>query len=112
VGRHDGDNTDNPDQLDRNFNKDDEQELRSFLEIFLPKAAGKLNDGKVGLYTFTPDHDFIIDQHPDHAGVVIAAGFSGHGIKFASVIGEITTQLLTDGNTPHDISPFSLQRLL
>lgn len=110
IGRHDGDREDDPDQLDRNFKSSDEQELRRMLETYLPKAAGKLNTGRVGLYTFTPDSDFIIDQHPDLAGIVIAAGFSGHGFKFASVVGEIASQLLTGERTNHNLAPFSLKR--
>jgi N-methyl-L-tryptophan oxidase len=44
----------------------------------------------VGLYTRTADEHFIIDQHPEHPHVSIAAGFSGHSFKFTSVVGEMT----------------------
>ena len=42
--------------------------------------------------------------------VAIAAGFSGHGFKFASVIGEIMTELVVDGATRLDTSLFRLNR--
>ncbi|WP_412678086.1 FAD-dependent oxidoreductase [Bacillus swezeyi] len=56
------------------------------------------------------DEDFIIDQHPEHPRVSIAAGFSGHGFKFSSVAGEILSEMSTAGNTKHDISIFSLPK--
>jgi N-methyl-L-tryptophan oxidase len=47
------------------------------------------------MYTMTPDHHFVIDQHPEHSNVLLAAGFSGHGFKFASVIGEVLCGMST-----------------
>jgi sarcosine oxidase len=63
---------------------------------------------KVCLFTNSPDEHFIIDQLPD--SLVVAAGFSGHGYKFCSVVGEILADLCTDGSTRHDISLFRLER--
>jgi glycine/D-amino acid oxidase-like deaminating enzyme len=51
------------------------------------------------MYTMTPDQDFVIDRHPEHANVSIAAGFSGHGFKFATVIGDHLADLATDPGT-------------
>lgn len=53
------------------------------------------------LYTTTPDRDFIIGLHPDHADVVVASPCSGHGFKMAPAVGEI----LADGGTStrHDM---------
>lgn len=53
---------------------------------------------------------FILDWHPDHPGVAIAAGFSGHGYKFCSVVGAIMADLAQDGRTRHDIEFFRLKR--
>jgi sarcosine oxidase len=58
----------------------------------------------------TPDHDFIIDRLPDAPNVIVASPCSGHGFKFAPVVGEILAQLVTEGETPHDISRFRLAR--
>ena len=44
----------------------------------------------------TPDTDFILDRHPDHPGVAIGAGFSGHGFKFTPAIGEVLADLVLD----------------
>jgi len=55
------------------------------------------------MYTMTPDANFIIDIHPGHPNVVFAAGFSGHGFKFAPVVGEVLADLALTGNTRHPI---------
>jgi len=62
------------------------------------------------MYTMTPDGHFIIDFHPQHQNVVLACGFSGHGFKFAPVVGEILADLALLGRTEHDISLFALDR--
>ncbi len=89
----------------------DGQRLASFLERYMPAAAGPLRDLKTCIYTRTPDEDFILDLHPDHRRIVIASPCSGHGFKFASVIGEVLADLATTGETPHDIGRFALARL-
>ncbi len=112
VGRHDAGLAVDPDAMNRDFGgyPEDEGEVRSFLNRHMPQAAGQLKQGKVCLYTLTPDHHFIIDRHPLHPHVVIAAGFSGHGFKFSSVVGEIAAEWISSGRTSHDVSMFSLQR--
>jgi sarcosine oxidase len=62
------------------------------------------------MYTNTPDSHFIIDQHPAHANVTIACGFSGHGFKFSSVIGEVLADLALDGHSKHPIGFLCLSR--
>ena len=64
----------------------------------------------VCLYTNTPDLAFVIDVHPAVRGVAFASACSGHGFKFAPVIGEILADLVLQGRTPHDISRFQLAR--
>lgn len=112
IGRHDAGQPIDPDQLDRTFGtfSSDEGDVRSFLESYMPQAAGRLTQGKVCIYTMTPDEHFVIDRHPEHEHVVITAGFSGHGFKFASAIGEVASQLLSEGKAAHDLSMFSLCR--
>ena len=67
---------------------------------------------KVCMFTNTPDEHFIIDRHPNAQNVIIAAGFSGHGFKFCSVVGEIVADLATQGSTKFDIDLFRLDRLM
>ncbi|WP_017186336.1 N-methyl-L-tryptophan oxidase [Alkalibacillus haloalkaliphilus] len=68
------------------------------------------DEGKVCTYTNTPDGHFIIDELPDYMNIYVACGFSGHGFKFSSVVGEILTQLTLHGRTPFNIEPFRLSR--
>lgn len=74
--------------------------------------VGKVKYGKTCFYSKTPDEDFIIDSHPDYDNIIIAAGFSGHGFKFGSVIGEILSQLVVKGKSELDISLFKISRFL
>jgi sarcosine oxidase len=90
----------------------DAERLSAFLARYMPAAAGPVRDLKTCIYTRTPDADFILDRHPDHPQIVIASPCSGHGFKFAGVIGEITADLATVGETRHDISRFALSRLV
>jgi sarcosine oxidase len=62
------------------------------------------------LFTNTPDEHFIVDRHPDYPQVYVASPCSGHGFKFASVIGEIMADLVETGATRHDIGLFRLDR--
>ncbi len=92
-------------------NAADSERLAGFLGRYMPAAAGPLRDLKTCIYTRTPDEDFILDLHPDHPQIVIASPCSGHGFKFASVVGEILADLATVGATPHDIGRFGLERM-
>ena len=92
--------------------KIDETSMRGVLETCIPALArGRLVDSVSCKYTLTPDQHFVIDRHPEHQQVVIASPCSGHGFKFASVIGEILADLATDGATRHPIELFAVSRL-
>ena len=52
------------------------------------------------MYALTPDEHFVVTIHPNDERIVVAGGFSGHGFKFAPVIGEVVSSLLVDGGTP------------
>jgi len=112
VGKYYYDDNVEPEYVNKEFNAypRDEEKLREFLEAYMPKSAGKLNEGAVCMFTNTSDEDFVIDFHPKHDNVIIAAGFSGHGFKHSSAIGEILSQLAIKGESDLDISTFSAQR--
>ncbi|MFL0361636.1 N-methyl-L-tryptophan oxidase [Pseudobacillus sp. 179-B 2D1 NHS] len=112
VGRNDSEKETDPDAMSQDFGKylNDEGDLRNFLEKFLPGAAGKLIKGSSCMITKTPDKDFIIDQYPGFSHVMIAGGFSGHGFKYSSVLGEVLSEIIIHGQTIHDISMFSISR--
>jgi sarcosine oxidase len=99
-----------PDAVSREPDDDDEALLRAFARRYFPEGAGATLMLKSCLFTNSPDRHFILDLHPDHAEVAIAAGFSGHGYKFCSVVGEIMADLAEKGETRHDIGFFGLKR--
>jgi sarcosine oxidase len=100
----------NPSEIDRAVTADDEIPVRAFLKKCLPSVNGPLRRSQVCTYTLTPDRHFILDRHPEYANVTIAAGFSGHGFKFAPVVGEIMADLATTGRTAHPIDMFRIGR--
>ena len=77
---------------------------------YVPDGAGPTMALKSCLFTNSPDEHFLVDLHPQYPQVVVASPCSGHGFKFASVIGEILADLATGGQTGHDISLFRLAR--
>ena len=62
------------------------------------------------MYTMSPDEHFVLDLHPDHPQVALAAGLSGHGFKFAAGFGEILADLALDGRTGAPIAFLSATR--
>lgn len=62
------------------------------------------------LYTNTPDEDFILDRHPDAPNLIIGSGFSGHGFKFAPVLGQILSALALDESPPLPLDVFRIDR--
>jgi glycine/D-amino acid oxidase-like deaminating enzyme len=69
-----------------------------------------VRESGVCIFTNTPDHDFIIDFHPQHRHVLISSPCSGHGFKFASAIGELQANLIAGDKPRIDLSPFSATR--
>ena len=99
-----------PDRVDRECHPEDEEVLREGVAHYFPDANGAAIAMKVCMFTNSPDEHFILDTHPEHPEVSIAAGFSGHGFKFCGVVGEIMAQLALEGGTSHDIGMFRLRR--
>jgi sarcosine oxidase len=108
---HASDRPVDPDTVHRAIFPADEGKIRAALTDHIPAADGRLMNAKTCLYTNTPDHDFIIDRLPGAPNVIVASPCSGHGFKFAPVIGEILSELAIDEATRHDISRFKLARL-
>jgi sarcosine oxidase len=85
--------------------------LRAALRPVLPQLAeAAVRESSVCIFTNTPDHDFIIDFHPEHRQVLISSACSGHGFKFASAIGELQADLIAGGKPRFDLSPFRANR--
>ena len=112
IAHHHPGITTDPDQVDRSINAADEEDINYALEKYLPKAGKQINQWKTCLYTNSPDEHFVVDHLPgyDHM-VTIATGFSGHGFKFAPVIGKAVADLSTDGHTSVPVGFLQLSRL-
>lgn len=110
---HGGETSDDPATVRRTVDENDLRSLRAALKPILPPlATAPVRETDTCLFTNTPDHDFIVDFHPLHPQVLISSPCSGHGFKFASAIGELQAELLIDGRTTFDLSPFRVGRLL
>ena len=99
-----------PDTMDRDAHPEDEMVLRAFTRRYMPQAAGPTLALKTCMFTNTPDEHFIIDQLPSYPQAYAAAGFSGHGFKFCSVVGEVMADLVQYGESRHDLGLFGLDR--
>ncbi len=86
--------------VDRTLDMAERERLDAVIAAHLPTLGTAVADHATCLYTMSPDHHFLVGLHPDHDRVTIAAGFSGHGFKFASVIGEALADLALTGTTP------------
>ena len=129
-----------PEAIDRIVSEEEKQSMKQLLKRQIPllgddETAGLLETATC-MYTMTPDAHFIIDFYPGSdpdapaqrlgydvlaqgAGtehqcydqdIVIVSACSGHGFKFAPVVGEIVEQLISRQSTSHDISLFSIRR--
>lgn len=95
-----------PDALDRDCYQEDEALLRQAVRRYFPNADGPTMGMAACMFTNTPDEHFVIDTMAGAPNVIVASPCSGHGFKFASVIGEILADLAISGKTPWDISLF------
>jgi sarcosine oxidase len=96
--------------VDREVRPADGERIRTFIRARMPAAAGPLSHATVCLYTNTPDDEFVIDRHPAVQGVAFASACSGHGFKFAPIVGEILADLATTGSTAWPADPFRWDR--
>jgi sarcosine oxidase len=110
VGLHGSNDYCSPDTVNRAIEPAEERTIRERVAEALPLLAGRLLHAETCLYTMTPDEHFVVDKHPQFSQVTLAAGFSGHGFKFASVLGEALADLATDCKATCDLELFSIRR--
>ena len=110
IMRHDRNETCTPATVLRDVDALDVEEVSQFADKYMPFANGGVNRSSVCLYTMTPDNHFVIDRHPEMPGLVYASACSGHGFKFAPVIGEVLADLALEGATEWPIGFLSANR--
>lgn len=111
VGEHTGGEiVDDPSHLSRSTTPKDSQPVSRFVATRLRDVDAVAQDSSVCMYSMSPDGHFLFDRHPEYP-LVIAAGFSGHGFKFTSVLGEATADLIQHGRTKLPVAFLSARRL-
>lgn len=111
AAQHHGGQSTTAEDVDRQVSSADLESLRAGLAEIAPDlAVADVERTSVCMYTNTPDQDFVLGPHPASPGVMLAAGFSGHGFKFAPVVGEILADLALRGGTEEPISAFDPAR--
>lgn len=110
IARHHGGEPADPDAVRRTATDADLDPLRLFVTKYLHGVTRHVTRSAVCMYTNTPDQHFAIGLHPESPRVVILSACSGHGFKFAPVVGDIAADLVLDGGTRRDVSHFALQR--
>src|SRR5262249_12918567 len=96
--------------VDREWHAADQDRLESFITRALPDVSLTRTAHIVCMYTMSADEHFIVDRHPRDERICFAAGLSGHGFKFAPVLGEALAELALAGQTKLPIEFLSCRR--
>ena len=104
VAMHSGGETldatrDNLLNTSREVDPQERRQVEQFLQAHLPGVSQQPTDHESCFYTMSADEHFVIDRHRRAENVWFAAGLSGHGFKFASVLGEVLADLCEHGRT-------------
>jgi glycine/D-amino acid oxidase-like deaminating enzyme len=111
VAEHTGGRvTQDPRADDRRPDPDERARVDAFVARHLPGAGPRVLSQATCFYPMSPDAHFLVGLHPGHPEVSFAAGLSGHGFKFTSVLGEILADLAIDGVTRAPIGFLSAER--
>lgn len=112
LAEHTGGRTvDDPAAVDRDIDHGERQRVERFLAQHLPGVSRRMVDHRVCLYTMSPDEHFLLDRVPACPQAAFAAGLSGHGFKFASVLGEALVDVACDGASSAPVEFLGLSRL-
>ncbi|MGD9679638.1 MAG: N-methyl-L-tryptophan oxidase [Candidatus Obscuribacterales bacterium] len=99
-----------PDNVIRDVSQ---QEIQSMYEMqvepYFPLLGRDCVRTATCMYTATADARFVIDRHPEMEGVLVCSPCSGHGFKHSAAIGESLAELVTEGRSRIDLSPFSFE---
>jgi sarcosine oxidase len=112
VAIHREGKTADPDTLDRDVTAEDLAPIRDHISRYLNGVRPAPVRTSVCMYTNTPDHDFLIGSPRDMPNVTVLGGFSGHGFKFASVIGDVAADLAVGGGTDYPVEWLTPDRFL
>jgi sarcosine oxidase len=113
VGRHGHRNEAiDPEKENRPVDEQDLAIMADFVRRRLPAVRPEAPAGAITCrYTMLPDSFFLVDRLPSDERIIVASPCSGHGFKFASVIGEVLADLVEQGETRLPIAPFSFEAI-
>lgn len=101
IARHWDGREMHPESDERVVDEFEENNLREFLRVTFPALTdAPIVYRRICLYSDTWDGHFWIDHDPDHTGLVVAAGDSGHGFKFAPILGKIIADVVEQKSNP------------
>jgi sarcosine oxidase len=98
------------DAIDREAHSVDLAPIKAFARHYLPGADSRVARTHICMYANTPDHHFLIGSPPGKPWMIVLGGFSGHGFKFAPVIGEAVANQVASGRNEPAFELFSLDR--
>jgi sarcosine oxidase len=111
VAEHTGSEAvDDPTKIDRDVCQIDFDRVRDFVNTRIKTQTAEHMDHSVCMYTLSPDEHFVIDRLDAVPNVALACGLSGHGFKFAPVIGQYLVDLL-EGQREDDFEFLRMNRL-
>ncbi|UWZ83370.1 N-methyl-L-tryptophan oxidase [Occallatibacter riparius] len=99
-----------PETIDREIHAADLKRIVERVKVRMPALDGEVLRAKTCMYTKTPDENFVIGSHPHVPNCTVACGFSGHGFKFSSVVGEVLADLAVRGKTDLPVGIFDPER--
>lgn len=104
VARHHDGEVGDPDRIRRDVTESDVSGVRSFISRRLNGLDGPPIASTTCLYSNTPDFNFAVGPHPDDGRVFLVSACSGHGFKFASVLGEVIAGMASGERIRYDLS--------
>ncbi len=105
ICQHKGGAITTADTIERLTTDADSDPVREYLRAHLPELDAPPEQRKTCLYSVTPDENFLVGALPGKP-VVVLGGFSGHGFKFASALGEIAADLVERERTDFGLRLF------
>lgn len=110
LAHHRPGNLADPDLNSQGQSKIDEENIRNILSRYFNGVEDQIIATKTCLYTYSKDENFIIDNLSGYNNVIVACGFSGHGFKFVSIVGEVLADLAMKGKTDLPVDFLKLSR--
>ena len=99
-----------PDAMDREPTRAEEELHRRFAERYFPAGTGPTVGLSTCIWSMSEDEHFVLGRPDGHDAVTVGAGFSGHGFKFASVTGELLADVAVEGESEHEVEAFDVNR--